>query len=310
MSRAWNLVPRPTFADVTVTPWHRSNGDPATIGGTDPRGNPYPRDAIRIAGGFTERDGIVALDVHGDPADVVTVYVERAGIGGSGQIEAHLHEGASDGPEVGNRSYPPTENRDTRALAIDVDPHTGPLWLRLAAINGETAVYGVRAHYGESDEHGIFSGDDEPAATGEEPGHAWTDEPWASASYYGTLDNGDDDGDDDGDPDHDELAEDLAPRVARYVGRAGDQQTVETAAGQVPIVAEFVRGYTRDNGWDDDYPVPALRAVIVAATGRLVLNPEQVRQYSAGDYSETPAVLLGFTLAEQYVLNRYRRRWA
>lgn len=107
------------------------------------------------------------------------------------------------------------------------------------------------------------------------------------------------------------LADALAPRVAAYVGRAGNPATEATAAAQIPIVAEFVKGYTRGSGWiDGGWPEAPLRAVIMSATGRLVLNPEQVRQYSAGEYSETPATLRGFTLAEQHVLNRYRKRWA
>lgn len=117
----------------------------------------------------------------------------------------------------------------------------------------------------------------------------------------------------DPDPDDDyldELAARLAPRVAAYVGRRDDPVATETAEGQVPIVAEFVRGYTRGKGWQGDTPAAPLRAVIVSATARLVLNPEQVRQYSSGDYSETGPLLTGFTLAERHVLDRYRRRWA
>jgi len=117
----------------------------------------------------------------------------------------------------------------------------------------------------------------------------------------------------DPDPDDDyldELAARLAPRVAAYVGRRDDPVATETAEGQVPIVAEFVRGYTRGKGWQGDRPAAPLRAVIVSATARLVLNPEQVRQYSSGDYSETGPLLTGFTLAERHVLDRYRRRWA
>lgn len=115
---------------------------------------------------------------------------------------------------------------------------------------------------------------------------------------------------DPGDDYLDELAARLAPRVAAYVGRRDDAVATETAEGQVPIVAEFVRGYTRGNGWQGYRPAAPLRAVIVSATARLVLNPEQVRQYSSGDYSETGPLLTGFTLAERHVLDRYRRRWA
>ena len=108
----------------------------------------------------------------------------------------------------------------------------------------------------------------------------------------------------------DELVARLAPRVAAYVGRAGDQATLDLAAGQLLIVAEFVRGYTRDRGWSNDTPTRDIAAVIVSVAARAAMNPEQVRQYSAGDYSETPSLLVGFTLAERAVLDRHRKRWA
>lgn len=111
------------------------------------------------------------------------------------------------------------------------------------------------------------------------------------------------------DPEQD-LIDDLAPRVAAFIGRPGDTDVIAVAEGQLAIVAEFVRGYTRGRGWTDEGPGRDLRAVIVSAASRLALNPEQVRQYSAADYSETPALLLGFNLAERAILDRHRRRWA
>lgn len=104
----------------------------------------------------------------------------------------------------------------------------------------------------------------------------------------------------------DNLAAALAPRVAAIVGRVGDADTIATAEAQLPLVAEYVRGYTRGRGFDGDAPAGPLRAVIVSATARLATNPEQVSVYTVGDYSERPAQLAGWTLAEIGVLHRYR----
>lgn len=107
--------------------------------------------------------------------------------------------------------------------------------------------------------------------------------------------------------DWDELATRLAPRVAAYVGRAGDVDTIATAEAQIPIVTEYVRGYTRGRGFADEIPAGPLRAVIVSGVARLATNPEQVSVFTTGDYSERPAQLAGWTLTELGVLHRYRR---
>lgn len=104
----------------------------------------------------------------------------------------------------------------------------------------------------------------------------------------------------------DNLAAALAPRVAAIVGRVGDADTIATAEAQLPLVAEYVRGYTRGRGFEGEAPAGPLRAVIVSATARLATNPEQVSVYTVGDYSERPAQLAGWTLAEIGVLHRYR----
>ena len=101
----------------------------------------------------------------------------------------------------------------------------------------------------------------------------------------------------------------LAGRLAAYLGRPDDPATVALASTHLPVVEAFVNGYTRGRGFTpEDRPVAPLQAVIVSAAARLVVNPEQVWQYTAGDYSERPAVLNGWTLPELAVLHRYRRR--
>ena len=104
----------------------------------------------------------------------------------------------------------------------------------------------------------------------------------------------------------DDLAASLAPRVAAMVGQHGSEPVIDTAKAQLPLVAEYVRGYTRGRGFDGSSPAGPLLAVIVSATARLATNPEQLTAYTMGDYSERPARLAGWTLAEIGVLHRFR----
>jgi len=102
-----------------------------------------------------------------------------------------------------------------------------------------------------------------------------------------------------------------AQTVADYLGR-GDESGLVTLAGvHLPIVTAFVRAYVRGNGFDEaGAPGDDLAAVIVSATARLTVNPEQASRRGLDDYSESPAVLNGFTLPELAVLHLYRRRTA
>lgn len=103
----------------------------------------------------------------------------------------------------------------------------------------------------------------------------------------------------------------LAERVASLLDREGDEETIALATHHVAIIESYVYGYTRGNGFSDTgEPNRQLSNVIVAVTAKLTYNPEQVTYYQAGDYSERPQYLTGWTLMEQAVLNNYRRRWA
>ena len=114
----------------------------------------------------------------------------------------------------------------------------------------------------------------------------------------------------DEDPERALVASTLAPRALRHAGTDPDgapAPALAMAEGHLATVLEYVKGYTRGRGFHGYVPERPLQAVIVAATGRLVTNPEQVTYYSTGDYSERPATLTGWTLAELQVLRRYRR---
>lgn len=99
--------------------------------------------------------------------------------------------------------------------------------------------------------------------------------------------------------------------VADYLGRGDDTELVALASTHVGHMTNLVRAYTRGKGFTDDTPAADLDSVIVASTARLVNNPEGVQAETIGGYSVTyGAGGHGWTLAEQFVLNGYRRRLA
>ena len=97
--------------------------------------------------------------------------------------------------------------------------------------------------------------------------------------------------------------------VVNFLGRPGDPPLQAVATEHVRLVTAFVHAYTRGRGFDDDAEECAddVRAVIVASTARLVVNPAQVEREEADGYSVVGA-FRGFTLPELLVLNGYRTR--
>lgn len=96
--------------------------------------------------------------------------------------------------------------------------------------------------------------------------------------------------------------------VADFLGRGDDAEFVALAGLHVPIVQAIVSAYTRGNGFTAGQPAEDVDAVITTATARLAVNPESTKRESIDDHDITPAVFEGFTLAELFVLNRYRKR--
>lgn len=102
-----------------------------------------------------------------------------------------------------------------------------------------------------------------------------------------------------------------AQQVADLLGRGDDSELVALADQALPIITAMVNAYTRGRGFTSGQPADDLDAVITTATTRWVVNPDQnKREAIGGDYDVTPAVFEGFTLAELFVLNRYRKRAA
>ena len=108
----------------------------------------------------------------------------------------------------------------------------------------------------------------------------------------------------------------LAARVVAFMGRTGDTALEALADDHVGVVSEYVNAYVRGNGpvrnglglGELDFP-PDLAAVVVTATARLLNNPAQLESESADGYA-TRGNFSSFSLAEQAILHRYRRRAA
>lgn len=94
------------------------------------------------------------------------------------------------------------------------------------------------------------------------------------------------------------------------MGRAGDAETVALASAFVDVIWEMAKEYTRGRGFSSmsDTAAPAICSAVKLAVIRVTVNPTQTKRYQVGEYTETPAVFEGFTLAELAVLNAYRVR--
>ena len=97
--------------------------------------------------------------------------------------------------------------------------------------------------------------------------------------------------------------------MTRLMGAA--EESTDDLAAAYHMVRLFVWEYTRGKGFDvGGKPKPGLMAVIVSGACRLATNPEQATMYQLDGITVRPAVFNGYTLAEQGVLHRYRRRFA
>ncbi|WP_078111762.1 hypothetical protein [Gordonia sp. IITR100] len=100
--------------------------------------------------------------------------------------------------------------------------------------------------------------------------------------------------------------------VAAFLGEGNDTALIALAEQHAAIVTAMARSYTRGAGFDGTTPADDIAAVITTATARLVTHPDQVpsKTQTAGPMSvaENGAGFTGWTLAELYVLNRYRKK--
>lgn len=94
--------------------------------------------------------------------------------------------------------------------------------------------------------------------------------------------------------------------VAAFLGQGDNPELVALAEQHATIVTAMARAYTRDNGFTGNEPADDIAAVITTATARLVANPEQIAT-TTGSVAVNGG-FTGWTLAELFVLNRYRKR--
>lgn len=97
-------------------------------------------------------------------------------------------------------------------------------------------------------------------------------------------------------------------QVAAFLGQGDDTQLVALAGQAVNVVTAMARAYTRDEGFTGADPNEQIAAVITTAAARLAVHPEQLAT-DVGSVSVRGG-FSGWTLAELFVLNRYRKRAA
>ena len=93
--------------------------------------------------------------------------------------------------------------------------------------------------------------------------------------------------------------------VATLMGGADEPAVVERCQQVGEVIALFARQYTRGNGFYAEGVEQDIGAVILTASARLAANPEQLYTQVGGVV--TGAGFQGWTLAEQIVLNQYRK---
>lgn len=117
------------------------------------------------------------------------------------------------------------------------------------------------------------------------------------------------------------------PTAADVLAWAGlpvdDVRLASQATQHIRTIAAAVYAYTRGVGFSipgsntaetlDMTPgiadvAPSVRAVVMSAASRSLVNPTQSRRLEAGSYSELPGSAASFSLIETQMLNGLRRR--
>lgn len=95
-----------------------------------------------------------------------------------------------------------------------------------------------------------------------------------------------------------------------YLGQSFTGQDYQRAMRTILVVASHVYSYTRGNGFTQPsapWPNDELGAVILSAAARMVVNPTGVAREEMGGFVVQHSAP-GFTMAELFVLNRFRER--
>ncbi|AGB24543.1 hypothetical protein Mycsm_04295 [Mycobacterium sp. JS623] len=99
-----------------------------------------------------------------------------------------------------------------------------------------------------------------------------------------------------------------APTSADLATLLGRTVTSEQGGAVISVVSAMAKSYTRGVGWTDTGPNDEIRAVILTASARLLSNPrgllmDETKGPESVSYRSS---FTGWTLAELFVLNRYR----
>lgn len=107
------------------------------------------------------------------------------------------------------------------------------------------------------------------------------------------------------------MARPTAGDLVAFTGRQNEPEILAAAAQVISIVEAYARSYTRGNGFNPDKsPGEDIGAVIMTASARLLLSPEQWVRDESLDVSTVATPFVSWTLVEAFVLNRYRKRAA
>lgn len=102
-----------------------------------------------------------------------------------------------------------------------------------------------------------------------------------------------------------------APTSADLAAFTGKELNADQATAVIEVVTAMARSYTRGKGFTaDGEPNDDVRAVILSGSARLLADTSQIMQSETmGPFSvQFRAGFDGWTVAESYVLNRYRER--
>lgn len=101
------------------------------------------------------------------------------------------------------------------------------------------------------------------------------------------------------------------PTVVDLSAVLGRTVSAEQGGAVLSIVTAMVKAYTRGEGFDSDgAPNDELRAVVLTASARLLAHPRQLGMAEAlgPESASFREGFSGFSVAELFTLNRYRKR--
>lgn len=101
-----------------------------------------------------------------------------------------------------------------------------------------------------------------------------------------------------------------AAQVAEFLGKPGDSATEAYATTALAVIASMAESYTRGEGFSDGAPADDIAAAIFTATLRFMANKTQLEHSKIkGPFSvDYRSSFTGWSIAETFVLNRYRKR--